>query len=241
MRAVVCGANGAMGKLICAALGDAVIGKVSIDGENGVPKTFSELGKVDADVVIDFSHHTAIADVLAYAKLIGSAAVIGTTGHTPEEKAQIFAAAEELPVFYAGNVSLGIAVLCRLVKQAVSFFPDADIEIVEVHHTRKVDAPSGTAHMLFNAVKAVRPDAVENCGRAGEGKRTKNEIGVHALRMGNVVGIHEVHITTANQSLVLKHESGSRAMLADGAVEAAKFMAGKGKGLYDMESILNAN
>ena len=241
MRAVVCGANGAMGKLICSALGDAVIGRVSIDGENGVPKTFAELGAVSADVVIDFSHHTAIADVLAYAKAIGSAAVIGTTGHTPEEKQQIFAASEEIPVFYAGNVSLGIAVLCRLVKQAVSFFPDADVEIVEIHHTRKVDAPSGTAHMLFNAVKAVRPDAVENCGRAGEGKRTKNEVGVHALRMGNVVGIHEVHITTQNQSLVLKHESGSRAMLADGAVEAAKFMAGKSTGLYDMESILNAN
>ena len=241
MRAVVCGANGAMGKLICSALGDGVIGRVSIDGENGVPKTFAELGDVNADVVIDFSHHTAIADVLAYAKRIGSAAVIGTTGHTPEEKALIFAASEEIPVFYAGNVSLGIAVLCRLVKQAASFFPDADIEIVEIHHTRKVDAPSGTAHMLFNAVKSVRPEAVENCGRAGEGKRTKNEIGVHALRMGNVVGIHEVHITTANQSLVLKHESGSRAMLADGAVDAAKFMVGKGKGLYDMESILNAN
>ena len=240
MRAVVCGANGAMGKLICAALGDSVIGKVSIDGENGVPKTFAELGDVNADVVIDFSHHTAIADVLAYAKAIGSAAVIGTTGHTAEEKALIFAAAEEIPVFYAGNVSLGIAVLCRLVKQAAAFFPDADIEIVEIHHTRKVDAPSGTAHMLFNAVKEVRPEAVENCGRSGEGKRTKNEIGVHALRMGNVVGIHEVHITTANQSLVLKHESGSRAMLADGAVDAAKFMVGKGKGLYDMESILNA-
>ena len=240
MRAVVCGANGAMGKLICAALGDSVIGKVSIDGENGVPKTFAELGDVNADVVIDFSHHTAIADVLDYAKKIGSAAVIGTTGHTAEEKALIFAAAEEIPVFYAGNVSLGIAVLCRLVKQAASFFPDADIEIVEIHHTRKVDAPSGTAHMLFNAVKEVRPEAVENCGRSGEGKRTKNEIGVHALRMGNVVGIHEVHITTANQSLVLKHESGSRAMLADGAVDAAKFMVGKGKGLYDMESILNA-
>ena len=240
MRAVVCGANGAMGKLICAALGDSVIGKVSIDGENGVPKTFAELGDVNADVVIDFSHHTAIADVLDYAKKIGSAAVIGTTGHTAEEKALIFAAAEEIPVFYAGNVSLGIAVLCRLVKEAVKFFPDADIEIVEIHHTRKVDAPSGTAHMLFNAVKEVRPEAVENCGRSGEGKRTKNEIGVHALRMGNVVGIHEVHITTPNQSLVLKHESGSRAMLADGAVDAAKFMVGKGKGLYDMESILNA-
>ena len=238
MRAVVCGANGAMGKLICAALGDSVIGKVSIDGENGVPKTFSELGKVDADVVIDFSHHTAIADVLAYAKLIGSAAVIGTTGHTPEEKALIFAAAEELPVFYAGNVSLGIAVLCRLVKQAVSFFPDADIEIVEVHHTRKVDAPSGTAHMLFNAVKSVRPEAVENCGRSGEGKRTKNEIGVHALRMGNVVGIHEVHICTGTQTLTLKHEATTRAMLADGAVDAARFMEGKPIGFYNMESIL---
>ena len=240
MRAVVCGANGAMGKLICAALGDAVIGKVSIDGENGVPKTFEELGAVDANVLIDFSHHTAVADVLAYAKKIGSAAVIGTTGHTPEEKALIFAAAEEIPVFYAGNVSLGIAVLCRLVKEAVKFFPEADIEIVEIHHTRKVDAPSGTAHMLFNAIKEVRPNAYENCGRSGEGKRTKNEVGIHALRMGNVVGIHEVHINTGTQTLVLKHESGSRAMLADGAVSAAKFMVGKEKGLYDMESILNA-
>ena len=240
MRAVVCGASGAMGKLICAALGEQVIGKVSIDGENAVPKTFAELGQVQADVVIDFSHHSAAADVLAYAKQIGAAAVIGTTGHTPEEKSLIFTAAEEIPVFYAGNVSLGIAVLCRLVKEAVKFFPDADVEIVEIHHTRKVDAPSGTAHMLFHAVKEVRPDAVENCGRSGEGKRTKNEVGIHALRMGSVVGIHEVHITTQNQSLVLKHESGSRAMLADGAVEAAKFMAGKDKGLYDMESILNA-
>ena len=240
MRAVVCGANGAMGKLICAALGDAVIGRVSIDGENGVPKTFGELGEVSADVVIDFSHHSAVKDVLAYAKAIGAAAVIGTTGHTAEEKAAIFSASEEIPVFFAGNVSLGIAVLCRLVKDAVKFFPDADIEIVEIHHTRKVDAPSGTAHMLFNAIKEVRPDAYENCGRSGEGKRTKNEVGIHALRMGNVVGIHEVHINTGTQTLVLKHESGSRAMLADGAVAAAKFMVGKEKGLYDMESILNA-
>ena len=238
MRAVICGANGAMGKLICDILGDEVVGKVSIDGANNVPKTFDELGAVEADVVVDFSHHTAVADVLAYTKKIGAAAVIGTTGHTAEEKALIQTVSREIPVFYAGNVSLGIAVLCRLVKQAASYFPDADIEIVEIHHTRKVDAPSGTAHMLFNAVKEVRPNAWENCGRAGEGKRTKDEIGVHALRMGNVVGIHEVHINTGNQTLVLKHESGSRAMLADGAVAAARFMEGKGVGLYDMESIL---
>ena len=238
MRAVLCGANGAMGKLIDGILGAEIAGRVSIDRENGVPGTFAELGKVEADVVIDFSHHTAIADVLAYSREIGAAAIIGTTGHTPEEKALIQAAAEEIPVFYAGNVSLGIAVLCRLVKQAASFFPDADIEIVEIHHTRKVDAPSGTTLMLFNAIKEVRPEAVANCGRSGEGKRTKEEIGVHALRMGNVVGIHEVHINTGSQTLVLKHESGSRAMLADGAVAAARFMLGKGKGLYNMESIL---
>ena len=238
MRAVLCGANGAMGKLISGLLGEEIVGKVSIDGENGVAPTFEALGEVEADVVIDFSHHSAAADVLAYAGKIGAAAVIGTTGHTPEEKALISAASEEIPVFYAGNVSLGIAVLCRLVKQAAAFFPDADIEIVETHHTRKVDAPSGTAHMLFNAVKEVRPNAYENCGRSGEGKRTKDEIGIHALRLGSVVGIHEVHIHTANQSLTLRHESGSRAMLAEGAVDAAKFMAGKPAGLYDMESIL---
>ena len=238
MRVVLCGANGAMGKLIDGILGDECVARVSIDGENGVPKTFAQLGRVDADMVIDFSHHSAIADVLAYAEQIGAAAVIGTTGHTPEEKAMIFAAAERIPVFYSGNVSMGIAVLCRLAKQAASYFPDADIEIVEVHHTRKVDAPSGTAHMLFNAIKEVRPNAVEHCGRAGEGKRTKDEIGISALRMGNIVGIHEVHICTGNQVLTLKHEALSRGMLAEGAVDAARFMMGKGKGLYNMEHIL---
>ena len=238
MRAILCGANGAMGKLIDASLGTEVVGRVSIDGENNVPKTFAELGKVEADVLIDFSHHSAIGDVLDYAKTIGCAAVIGTTGHTPEEKELIFAAAKEIPVFYSGNMSLGIAVLCRLAKQAAAFFPDADIEIVEVHHNRKVDAPSGTALMLFNAIKEVRPQAVPNCGRAGEGKRTKDEIGISALRMGNVVGIHEVHICTGTQTLTLKHEATTRAMLADGAVDAARFMEGKPVGFYNMESIL---
>ena len=238
MKAVICGANGAMGKLIDGILGDAVVGRVSIDGENGVPKTFEELGKVDADVVIDFSHHTAVEQVLSYAKSIGSAAVIGTTGHTAEEKAMIYAAAKEIPVFYSGNMSLGIAVLCRLAKQAAVCFPEADIEIVEIHHNRKVDAPSGTAHMLFNALRQVRPDAVEYCGRAGEGKRKKNEIGIASLRMGSVVGVHEVHIHTGSQSLTLRHEAITRDMLAEGAVDAARFMEGKGPGLYNMEDLL---
>ena len=238
MRAIRCGANGAMGKLIDGLLGAEVVGKVSIDGENGVPKTFAELGKVDADVLIDFSHHTAIGDVMAYARQIGCAVVVGTTGHTADEKQVIFDAAKELPVFYSGNMSLGIAVLCRLAAQAASFFPDADIEIVEVHHNRKVDAPSGTALMLFDAVKSVREKAVATCGRAGEGKRTKEEIGISSLRLGNVVGIHEVHIHTANQSLTLKHEAGNRGMLAEGAVDAARFMVGKDKGLYNMTQLL---
>lgn len=238
MKAVLCGANGAMGKLIGGILGQDVVGKVSIDGENGVCKTFDQLGPVEADVVIDFSHHTAVAGVLAYAKKIGAAAVIGTTGHTEEEKAMIYQAAKEIPVFFSGNMSLGIAVLCRLAKEAASYFPDADIEIVEVHHNRKVDAPSGTALMLFNAVKEARPQAVANCGRSGEGKRTKEEVGISSLRMGNVVGIHEVHIHTGTQCLTLKHEAVTRAMLADGAVDAARFMVGKAKGLYNMENIL---
>ena len=239
MRAILCGANGAMGKLIDGILGDEVVGRVSIDGENGVSRTFEELGPVSADVLIDFSHHSAISDVLRYAKENGCAAIIGTTGHTAEEKELIFAAAKEIPVFYSGNMSLGIAVLCRLARQAAAFFPEADIEIVEVHHNRKVDAPSGTALMLFQSVQKVRPEATAHCGRAGEGKREKKEIGISSLRMGNVVGIHEVHICTGTQTLTLKHEATTRAMLADGAVDAARFMVGKPIGLYNMENILN--
>ena len=238
MRAVVCGANGAMGKLLCGILGDEAVGKVSLDGENGVPKTFDELGDVQADVVIDFSHHSAATAVVEYAKKCGCAAVIGTTGHTPEEKAAITAAAEHIPVFWAGNMSLGIAVLCRLAKQAAAMFPDADIEIVEVHHNRKVDAPSGTALMLYEAVKAARPEASAHCGRAGEGKRTKEEIGISSLRMGNVVGIHEVHIATNNQILTLRHEATNRGMFAEGGVDAARFVCGKPAGLYNMTQLL---
>ena len=238
MKVVVCGANGAMGKLICQRLEGQLAGLVSLDGENGVPRTFRELGKVNADVVIDFSHHSAVGDALAYARALGCAAVIGTTGHTSEEKQLIYEAAEHIPVFYSGNMSLGIAVLCRLAAQAAASFPEADIEILEIHHNRKVDAPSGTAKMLFQAVKSVRPQAVEHCGRAGEGKRTAQEIGIASLRMGNVVGVHEVHICTPSQTLTLRHEAGDRGMFADGAVTAARYVCGKKPGLYDMQGLL---
>lgn len=238
MKAVIYGANGAMGQLICGKLGDEVVGRVSIGGGNGAAKSFDELGIVDADVVVDFSHHSAVSEVLAYAKKIGAAAVIGTTGHTEEEKALVYEAAKEIPVFFSGNMSLGITVMCRLAKEAAKYFPDADIEIVEAHHNRKVDAPSGTALMLFDALKEVRPNAVANCGRTGECKRTKDEVGISSLRLGSVVGTHEVILHTGSQQITLKHEAITRAMFADGAVDAAQFMLGKPAGLYNMESML---
>ncbi len=238
MKAVIYGANGAMGQLICGKLGDEVVGRVSIGGGNGAAKSFDELGIVDADVVVDFSHHSAVSEVLAYAKKIGAAAVIGTTGHTEEEKALVYDAAKEIPVFFSGNMSLGITVMCRLAKEAAKYFPDADIEIVEAHHNRKVDAPSGTALMLFDALKEVRPNAVANCGRTGECKRTKDEVGISSLRLGSVVGTHEVILHTGSQQITLKHEAITRAMFADGAVDAAQFMLGKPAGLYNMESML---
>ena len=240
MRAIVCGANGAMGQLVQKSLKGQAVGLVSLDGQNGVPKTFGELGDVNADVIIDFSHHSAIGGVLEYAVSKNIAVVVGTTGHTEEEKAQIEAAAKQIPVFFSGNMSLGIAVLCRLAKQAAAAFPEADIEIVEVHHNRKVDAPSGTAKMIYESVREVRPQATANCGRAGEGKRTAEEIGISSLRMGNVVGIHEVHICTANQTLTLRHEAHDRGMFADGAVEAAAYLTGKPAGLYSMSVLLEA-
>lgn len=238
MKAVICGANGAMGQILCQKLGAEVVGRVSLDGENGAARTFAQLGAVAADVLIDFSHHSSAADVLAYARAQGMAVVIGTTGHTPEEKQLIREASKEIPVFFSGNMSLGIAVLCRLAREAARFFPDADIEIVETHHNRKVDAPSGTALMLFDAVKQARPEAVAHCGRSGECKRSKEEVGISSLRLGSVVGVHEVHIHTGTQCLTLRHEAVTRAMFADGALEAARFLEGKGPGLYCMEDMM---
>lgn len=115
-----------------------------------------------------------------------------------------------------------------------------NMEIVEIHHNRKADAPSGTAKMLFEAVKEARPDLTAHCGRAGEGKRTPGEVGISSLRMGNIVGIHEVHISTGNQTLTLRHEAHDRGMFAEGAVEAAAFLQGKTPGMYTMTDLLEA-
>lgn len=194
--------------------------------------------KESADVIIDFSYHAVTADIVAYASEKNLPAIICTTGHTETEKKEIEKASEKTAIFYSGNMSIGIATLCDAVKRVVSVFPDADVEICETHHNRKLDAPSGTALMLFDAVKEVRPDAVAVNGRSGQAKREKNEVGISALRMGNIVGIHEVAICTDNERITLKHEAFDRALFADGAIKAAEYLIGKPSGFYNMKTML---
>ena len=192
----------------------------------------------EADVVIDFSHHSLTCALLDFAEEKNLPVVLATTGQTEEENARIRKAAEKIPLFLAANYSLGVAALTDLVKRAAALYPDAEIEIVEQHHDRKVDAPSGTALSLFNAIREVRPDAEANCGRSGYGKRTKNEVGIHAVRMGNIAGVHEVMIGTQNERITLKHEAFSRGVFAEGSLKAAAFLAGKGPGIYGMKDLL---
>lgn len=192
----------------------------------------------EADIIIDFSNHLGTKDLLDYAVKNNIPTVVATTGHTPEELALIEEAGKKIAVFHSANMSLGVALLCELAVKAAATMPDADIEIVETHHNRKLDAPSGTALMIANAIKAVREKAQFVFGREGMAKREKNEIGVHAVRRGNIVGIHEVLVSTDSQTITLKHEAHSRALFAEGAVSAAEFILGKPAGLYNMNNIV---
>ncbi len=192
----------------------------------------------DFDCIIDFSHHSATKKLLEYATEKNVPVVIATTGHDDGEKQLIADAAEKIPVFHSANMSLGVALLCELAKTAAKTFPDADIEIIEKHHNRKLDAPSGTALLLARSIQAVREKAFFTFGRQGQAKRMPDEIGIHAVRMGNIVGEHEVIIGTDTQTLTLKHEAHSRSLFAEGAITAAAFMVGKSAGLYDMYSMI---
>lgn len=199
--------------------------------------SFAEAAK-DVDVIVDFSHHSCTKDLLDFAVTNHIPLVLATTGQTEEEKAAIVEASSKVPLFFAANYSLGIALLIELAKKTAAAMPDAEIEIVEIHHDRKLDAPSGTALAIANAICQVRPEATIHNGRAGMGKRTPEEIGIHAVRMGNVVGTHEVMVGTQNQTITLKHEAHSRALFAEGALAAAAFLMGKPDGLYDMNSMV---
>lgn len=244
MKIILVGYAGHMGReVVACAERDAgskiVAGVDPMAPAQGVCVPSFEECAAEADVVIDFSHHSLTGKLLDFAKARKLPVVLATTGQTDEEKALIREAAKEIPIFLAANYSLGIATLTDLVKRTAALYPDAEIEIVEQHHDRKLDAPSGTALSLFNAVKEVRPDAVANCGRSGQGKRTQDEVGIHAVRMGNIVGVHEVMIGTQNERITLKHEAFSRGVFAEGSLKAAAFLAGKPAGIYDMKDLIN--
>ena len=245
MRIILCGYSGHMGREVreCAErIEDACIvaGVDPMAQADGVCVQKIDDCAAEADVIIDFSHHSGTAALMEYAEAKKLPVVLATTGQTEEEKARIEEASKRVPIFLAANYSLGIATLTDLVKRAAALYPDGEIEIVEQHHDRKLDAPSGTALALFNAVKEVRPEATANCGRSGLGKRTKDEVGIHAVRMGNIVGIHEVMIGTQNERITLKHEAFSRGVFAEGSLKAAQFLIGKAAGIYDMKDLLKA-
>ena len=240
MQIIVHGATGRMGQLVCAAAGSEVAARVSPEypaSENGCWQTLAEY-QGPADCVVDFSHHSAVGALLDYAEARQIPVVIGTTGHTGEEKARIAEAAGRIAVFQSGNMSVGVALLVQLARQTAQAFPDAEIEIVEIHHDQKLDVPSGTALMIADGIKSVRPGTTYNIGRPENGKRTREEIGLHSLRLGNVVGIHEVLVSTGTQTITLKHEAHDRMLFAEGAMTAAQYLEGKPAGLYNMQTML---
>ena len=241
MKILINGACGRMGRAIAGVRAEMprheIVARVDVNAAE--PGVLTSLNDVPAaDVAIDFSHHTAVNALLDYCEEKHLPVVICTTGHDAAELSRIAEAAKVIPVFHSGNMSVGVALLCQMARDAARLFPEADIEIVETHHKHKVDAPSGTAKMLFSAIQEARPEARMVCGRSGMSPRTPEEIGVHALRRGEIVGIHEVHITSATQSLTLKHEAFSRTLFAEGAVCAAEFLADQPAGLYDMKALI---
>ena len=246
MKILICGVGGRMGREVAKLALDGMRGAVPVAGFDVLPvdtrefPTYTDWNTVTEvpDCIIDFSHHAGTEALLAYATAKKLPVVLATTGHTEEETEAIRRASEVIPIFHSANMSLGIALLVELAKTAAKAFPEADIEIVEKHHNRKLDAPSGTALLLARELQEVREDATPVCGRSGQAKREKNEIGIHAIRMGNIVGEHEVIIGTDTQTFTLKHEAHSRTLFAEGAIAAADFLIGKSAGLYDMKRMI---
>lgn len=207
-----------------------------------VYKAFEEV-KEKADVVIDFSIKDALTDVLAYAIKTQTPVVLCTTGYDENDIKSIENAAKSVAIFRSANMSYGVNVVSKLITLATELFGNiADIEITETHHNQKKDAPSGTAKMLFDAAKSARPALTPIYGREGMiGKRTPDEVGIHALRGGTVVGKHEVSFFLNNEVITIKHEAESRDVFASGAIKAADFLASvKAPGLYDMNDVLAA-
>ena len=245
MKIILVGAKGIMGGHVINAAnkeGYEISALVDLKCNPDVKGEYTKISDVSekADVIIDFSFHGLVKEITDYAVQTGTPIIVATTGHTDNERKVINEASKKVAVFYSGNMSVGIATLCDVIKRVVSVFPNADVEIIETHHKRKLDAPSGTAKMLFNSVKEVRENAYAHYGRSGNCKREKNEIGINSVRVGNIVGIHEVIIGTDTEQITLKHEAFDRALFADGAIKAAEFMAGKNAGFYTMTELLKS-
>ena len=233
-----------MGRAIAAAAaaGDTcrIAAGIDLYGEGCAFPVFDSPDKCDvrADCVIDFSNHSETGSLLGYCVMRKLPVVIATTGQSAEELHQIETAIDDIPVFLSANMSLGVAVLADLAKRAAAMFPEADIEIIERHHNQKLDAPSGTALLLAKRICEARGEMKFVLGRSGQAKREPDEIGIHALRYGSETGTHEIIISNGMETITLKHEAENRALFADGALAAARFLRDREPGLYDMRDML---
>lgn len=246
MRVIVNGIGGTMGKVLYNALkahaeAEAVAGadKYADPSKFDIP-VYDDISKVkeEADCIIDFSVKDALPSILAYAVEKKLPCVLATTGYGEKELALIKGASEKIAIYRSGNMSVGVSTLVKLVKEAAAILYNADVEIVEQHHHNKVDAPSGTALLLADAVKTARKDLVNVYGREGiVGKRKPDELGIHAVRGGSIVGKHEVMFIMNNEVVTLKHEAENKGIFAEGAIRAGLFLVNCPPGQYDMQDL----
>lgn len=250
MRIIISGALGHMGQVVLQQLQaekerfTLVAGvDVRLDSKYPVP-IFTKADDVSTpfDVLIDFSVPEAAMHALDLCLREKKACIIATTALSEEQETKVHEAAKYIPVFYTGNMSLGVNLQVALIKKAASVLGDSfDMEIIETHHNLKKDAPSGTALMLASTLKEVCDDKAYVFGRHGSNcKREKNEIGIHSLRGGTIVGEHTVRFLGTDEEVSISHKAYSKAVFAKGALRAAEFIFNKPAGLYDMSSILDA-
>lgn len=248
-RIILVGALGRMGRTVAecvSGLEDAcIVAGVDIAAADAaaVFPLYSSLGDVkeDADVVIDFSRPDSLDDILSFCRAKDVGVVLATTGYTDDQKQRIRDASAAIPVFQAPNFSIGVALVRELVQQAARVLDGrADVEIVERHHNKKVDAPSGTALALGEAVKdALSGSSKFVFGRHGRHvPRAENEVGIHAVRGGSIVGEHDVMFLCPDEEVDISHKAYSRDIFARGALAAAQFASIQPPGLYDMRSLL---
>lgn len=192
------------------------------------------------DVIIDFSTPVVLSSLLNFATKNKISAVLCTTGYTAEDVKMVQNTSKEIAIFRSANMSLGVNVLISLVKKATEGLNGFDIEIIEKHHNQKKDAPSGTALMLADAVKEVRDEKFYVYGREGMvGKRNADEIGIHAIRGGNIVGEHDVIFAGLNETITLSHQATDRSVFAIGAIKAAEYIVTKNNGIFNMQDLVD--